>query len=73
MNYETKRHKILIQKMNELNTTRSDISKQNQRISLKLGVSITTVYNYTHGLIRDGYLAEDIIEAIIKDNEKYNK
>lgn len=64
MRYETKRHKELKRRFNAANTQRKNITKRNIDISKTLGVSVTTVYNYTLGKITDPYLAEDILSLI---------
>lgn len=73
MAYTSKRHKEIRMEFNKVNLLRKDITKQNIEIGNKLKISSTTVYNYTHGNIVDGYLAEDILNIIKSEIQKEKK
>lgn len=63
-NYNSKRHLEIIKKLKDANKGTTETTERNTKIAKKLGVGITTVYNYTNGRIKDGYLAEDILNLM---------
>ena len=63
-NYRTKRHTEIAKKLKDVSCNRINPTKDNQRIADKLKIGATTVFNYTQGRIKDGYLAEDILNLI---------
>lgn len=64
MSYKTKRHTEISSKLKSANKDRNDSTKDNERIAKKLGIGTTTVFNYFQGRVKDGYLAEDILNLI---------
>lgn len=50
----------------EASAKRENPTKDNERIASILTIGTTTVFNYTQGRIKDGYLAENILKLINK-------
>lgn len=65
--YRTTRYATLAKELATLADKRDKPTERNVVIAKKLKVSFMTVSNYISGRIKDGYLAEDILEEIKKE------
>lgn len=67
MKYSNARHKDIAMRLSDVARRRKEVSKSNDRIADQLEVSTSTVRYYCMGLVKDGYLAEDILQEVIKE------
>lgn len=73
MKYFSDRHKQTREALIEAATQREAPTESNARIAETLGIGTSTVRAYCIGMIKDGYLAEDIFKLIQLELKKRRK